>query len=387
MPLLCLHGAIHSDGSLLFFCPPCAPQNVGTHHFFARKFEAIVNQKVINQLHAHLYGAYAADTLSLDSYWESIYHVEDDITRPSSAHFTTFATLLRASLQWFNARSELEQNSCLVPGKAIVREASVLRIQEQFKGVVIAFQDALSDRLNPPEFEVLFSPIDHSRRDNLSSDLSRRISALEVGSNWDGKESIFRNYPSMLGVWDEPVASVRMFVGRPEHVTVIWTDPVGDKVPPYSLNLDAGWSVAYHKPKLELPLRPGVWSVELQQADKRFIISRDFLVVPIMFDKKAPLKNPQGVNARRVAMLKSGIDAKRFLEWKMNVVKSDAPLEAWLDQLVGEFWKIEEVCRTFSVGNNCSLVPPCASTWWSTRYPDPKSDVSSLLGANSRTTR
>ena len=62
-------------------------QNSGDHHFFARKFEAIVNQEIITRLDAHLYGSLPSGTVALDSYWESVYHMDDDVTRPSNARY------------------------------------------------------------------------------------------------------------------------------------------------------------------------------------------------------------------------------------------------------------------------------------------------------------
>ena len=64
-----------------------SPQNVGDHHFFARKFEAIVNQEIVERLDAHLYGPLPPGTLAVTSYWESIYHIDDDVTKPSNARY------------------------------------------------------------------------------------------------------------------------------------------------------------------------------------------------------------------------------------------------------------------------------------------------------------
>lgn len=344
--------------------------------------------KVMNQLEMHLYGAYPPDTPSLDSYWESIYHADDDVTKPSSAHFTAFASFLRTSLRWLllRARGEPEggtreeNEACGVPGQAVVREVSVLRISEQFKGVVVSIRDALAaasdSPRDAPEFEIFFSPVSHLARGNSTSSLARRVSSLEVGSNWDGKESIFRNYPGVLGAWDEPVAAVRIFAGQQEHVSLTWTDPVGVKLTPNAIKLEAGWFVSYQKPKLELPIRPGVWSVELKALDATVIMERKFLVVPLAYDKKEPLEVPPQTNARRADVLRPGVDAKKFMMWKAKVLSKGSALEAWVDELVGEFWKVEGACRTVAVGDECSSwLPACASTPWSTHYPDPKSDV------------
>ncbi|KAL3067360.1 hypothetical protein OYC64_017153 [Pagothenia borchgrevinki] len=41
--------------------------------FFARKFEASVNQEIVNQLDSYLYGPFPQGTQGLNSYWENVY--------------------------------------------------------------------------------------------------------------------------------------------------------------------------------------------------------------------------------------------------------------------------------------------------------------------------
>ena len=70
-------------------------QNSGDSNFFARKFEAIVNQHIINEIDAYLYGPYLATTPGLNSYWENAFHDEDDVTQPSSARYTVYNSFMR----------------------------------------------------------------------------------------------------------------------------------------------------------------------------------------------------------------------------------------------------------------------------------------------------
>ena len=72
-------------------------QGAGDHHFFSRKFEAIVNQAVITQLDTHLYGEHPRDTPSLDSYWENVFHADDAEFSATSARFSVYSSFLRIS--------------------------------------------------------------------------------------------------------------------------------------------------------------------------------------------------------------------------------------------------------------------------------------------------
>ncbi len=204
---------------------------------------------------------------------------------------------------------------------------------------------------------------------------------LQIGSNWDGKESIFRNYGNILGVWDEPVAAVRLTMGKQSEVVIVWEDPVGEQVARYTMKLEANWFVSYHKPKVERPIRPGVWSVSLETKTGDRIMGTKFLVVPVTHDDKKPLTNPQAANARQANSLHPGIDSKEFLTWRTNVAKSGTDLEEWLDELVSGFWKLEATCRSSDIDGGaeprCSWLPECASTSWSTFSPDPKSEIGS----------
>ena len=46
-----------------------------------------MNQEIVNRLDAHLYGSLPSGTPAVNSYWESVYHVQDDITKPSNARY------------------------------------------------------------------------------------------------------------------------------------------------------------------------------------------------------------------------------------------------------------------------------------------------------------
>ena len=90
----------------------------------------------------------------------------------------------------------------------------------------------------------------------------------QVGSEWDGKESIFRNLGGILGAWDEPVAAIRLKEGAPGEINIIWDDPVGERVSTFVMKLEASWFVFFHKPKVERPIRPGVWTVKVTLSPK-----------------------------------------------------------------------------------------------------------------------
>ena len=197
---------------------------------------------------------------------------------------------------------------------------------------------------------------------------------IQIGSDWDGKESIFRNYGGIIGAWDEPVAAIRLNPGKPGEVIVIWDDPIGTRVATHTIKVESGWFVTYHKPKFERPICPGVWNSRVELTDGTAVMERKFLVVPLTHERMQVMETPASINAARMDDLPK-VESQVVLEWKENVQKTGESLEQWLDNLVAEFWKVEGMCRTDADRDSCSYIRECASTEWSTFSPDPKSEL------------
>lgn len=77
--------------------PASLTQNPKEGEYFARKFEPSVSHEIVLTLDSHLFGDYPHDTSGLHSYWESVYHSEDDITMPGDAAFTLYSSFSRLS--------------------------------------------------------------------------------------------------------------------------------------------------------------------------------------------------------------------------------------------------------------------------------------------------
>ena len=158
-------------------------QSPGDHHFFARKFEAIVNMDVINRLDSHLYGSYPGGTPALSHFWENVYHVEDDVNYPYNARYSTYQSFLRQALSRLDADSKTVaavSESCAVPQPAVVKEVTVLMVDEAFKGLIVTLREESSTSLSPPEFEVLFTPVDYLKKYTTTNDIAKRVYRFEV---------------------------------------------------------------------------------------------------------------------------------------------------------------------------------------------------------------
>jgi len=79
--------------------PFTSPQQTARPTFFARKFEAVVNQEIIGQLDYYLYGNYPPGTPGLRSYWENVYDEPDGVHTLSDVALTMYHAFVRLGLR------------------------------------------------------------------------------------------------------------------------------------------------------------------------------------------------------------------------------------------------------------------------------------------------
>ena len=127
--------------------------------FFARKFEAVVNQEIINRLDSWLFGEMPPDTPGMDTYIESLYHVDDTLIKPPDSHMTCWLAFMRLGTSHLGQISKQQQHGgvgggvlgadsgsnhphgspcALEPvGKPI--EVSVFKEKDDLRGLVVTF--------------------------------------------------------------------------------------------------------------------------------------------------------------------------------------------------------------------------------------------------------
>ena len=168
--------------------------------------------------------------------------------------------------------------------------------------------------------------------------------------------------------------------GAPLNVHMHWEDPTSQPVFTHQMKIDGSWSVAYHKPPFERPLRPGVWRLRVELVDGGVpVIETKFLVFPLTHENMLPLATPAEVNAKMADVAKGQEDRVNknvYQEWKRNVFMEGEELHRWADELCGRFWHISGVCSVDPLtGGRCPSLPACSSSEWSTLFPDPKSEI------------
>ncbi|XP_035695528.1 xylosyltransferase 1-like isoform X1 [Branchiostoma floridae] len=363
--------------------------------FFARKFEAVVNQDVINQLDFFLYNDLTASSPGINSYWESFFHHKDPHDKHTDTyrtHLEAFARMAQLSLQSAVSQygKRMEQK-CLYTVISPPREGSIYMRGDQLRGLIVTF-DVESDG-GEETLEVWVVPRNMYKMVNPTGPIGRLLS-LEVGSEWDLKERIFRNMGRLIGPHDSPTVIQRWSKsdGANFIVSIVWVDPANTIAASYDLTVEPDAEFSYHTPPFQKPLKPGAWHVYLLHHWK-VVAETAFLVSPMAYKNNRPISAAEAATTHAGPSNGTYIDRdfvslNSFLKLKdveklaaaarMNSLKAGRELEGWIDQLVSEFWSVADVCSVAPFPT-CNMVKQCQVTTWSSFSPDTKSQLGPVM--------
>ncbi|KAJ9592775.1 hypothetical protein L9F63_015553 [Diploptera punctata] len=276
------------------FKPEDWPRLQGTENrqlFFARKFEPVINQAIIDQVEEWLYGSYPDNVLNLKSYWQSIYHYADLSPPPDDSLLTLAASLSRLSSKSLVLTSD--SGSCLIqPGKVI--EVTSYHNNDNYKGSLVRYEATLNGDADPMQLETWVQPQQHMSIVKITP-LTERLKSLLVSSDYDQKEQMSRNFLHYLGPFSEPSLVYQFSVNsQPStyNVTFLWVDPAGLLVEASDVHIEDAHAINYVKPLLREPLLPGVWSVKMVH-EGAVVAHTEFLVTPLEFISGANITQHQ----------------------------------------------------------------------------------------------
>ncbi|XP_034043491.1 xylosyltransferase 1 [Thalassophryne amazonica] len=357
--------------------------------FFARKFEASVNQEIVNQLDAYLFGAFPPGTPGLQAYWENMYDEHDGVASLSDTQLTYYHAFSRLGLA--RAAASLQGNpkdhSCRYFPMGHPVSVHLYFQADQFQGYLIKHH---ATNLATSKLETMETWVAPKRTFKMSSPPSGTFSRLqfaEIGTDWDAKERMFRNFGGLMGPMDETVGMQKWSKGPNITITVVWIDPTNVIAATYDILIDTGAEFTHYRPPLKQPLRPGVWSVRILHHWNP-VAEMHFLVAPLAYIKHQPIRQEDALKlhngpAKNSYMEQSFHGLNPVLNIPVNLVyveqaKRNAALtgpelEHWLDSLVGELWEVADVC---AVGlTACPVMQACPKNPWSSLSPDPKSHL------------
>uniref|UniRef100_UPI00358FF475 xylosyltransferase 1-like isoform X2 n=1 Tax=Myxine glutinosa TaxID=7769 RepID=UPI00358FF475 len=367
--------------------------------FFARKFEPVVNQEVIQQLDTYLWGGLPPGTPGLIAYWESVWEEEDGLAVLSDIALTMYGALIALGLHRAAAapQQQISAESCRYEAIGHPSAVHLYFNADAFQGFLV-HQHVIDASGRALTVEAWIAPRRFFHVLDPTGDTGRLLS-VEVSTDWDPKERIFRNFGALLGPFDEPVAVQRWSRGRNLTTTVAWIDPAGVIAATYDVHVEPDSDVTHYKPPLRQPLRPGIWTVRLLQRWAPLAETR-FLVSPLAYNNKRPIRSDEASKAHggppnnvysdaNFASLASVLALPPSSSLQMAAhhrAKLTGPsLAAWVEEAASELWSPVETCEVVpwtsardSRASACSLLPACQHVTWSSLSPDPKSELGAI---------
>lgn len=155
------------------------------------------------------------------------------------------------------------------------------------------------------------------------------------------------------------------------------------------MKVEKKWVISFHKPTFTKPLRPGTWTVKLIHNEDTVLGQIKFLVVPQAYfgGKAATLENVVSANNGPPAGLYSSDFVIEFdreandtqekvKEFSENSSKTGFQLDNWIDKNVLRHWELIDTCALLEERfMECGGLSSCYRTDWSSKSPDPKSEV------------
>ncbi|XP_069970502.1 xylosyltransferase oxt [Penaeus vannamei] len=380
---------------------PKLEASVSRNLFFARKFEAVISQAIINQVDGWLYTPYYTSTPGLDSYWENRYHHDDRYTSGSDVALTLYSSVARLSTRTVTQLISSKHSKCSLYATGVL-QAHSYHSNDEFKGQLVQYVGNV-DGQGTFHLETWVFP--HVKYRPLFNQRYERLLSIEVGTDFDVKEQVFRNFGIPFGPnsdvtivtrWGAGINADGMPEEGIEQPTLVLSDPTASVAAGEEITVDTGEQVVAHTFELRKPLLPGSWMVWVL-VDNVIVASHTFLVLPMQFvqgrqisvkEAKTLHKGPsepyteEDVSHYSVLLNLGYPGNSSALEVSATHALLYGPqLSKWIDELVTRFYTVQDTCYIQSDHvPECvrAELDPCSKTNWSSFSPDPKSELGSV---------
>lgn len=191
--------------------------------FFARKFEPIIDQRIIDRVEEWLYPEKINKTITskgYDMYWQSLYHTADLSPLTDDAQLTIANSLARLVFRKLKINYK---NVHLLETTAYFR-------QNQFIGTLILAEAIMEQPLVQQKHVERIEVLVYLRHNfSTSREWLGKIQSLSINTDYDQKEKTFRNLMGSIGPYSYPVLSYEFDIGitTPQNLSILWVDPYG----------------------------------------------------------------------------------------------------------------------------------------------------------------
>lgn len=314
--------------------------------FFARKFEGIVDSSLFGRIDEWVG---LPQRTREDQFWQSAFHHEDSYP----AQDEEFVLLTNFLCEYYlGSKTELSNYKF-----SKVLEVNIYKYKDRIEGFLLRFQTLNFNKLNIFEIKVDFV------EEKYTDSRLQVLQGLSVGTNFDPKELLFRNYLRVIGQKSAP--SLRYQVGpgpTPVSLRFGWFDPLGQLQAVHELAINTTETVENIAPDLRRPLLPGCWTL-VATSQSKLIHSHSFLVLPgpewIEPVKYSPVDD--------VIMLSLFVpkDSRLAMEEGLMALRSGDQV-GWLTRHVPRFYQISSSCAVeASLVSGPGGIKDCSDTDWS----------------------
>ncbi|KAL1128991.1 hypothetical protein AAG570_013523 [Ranatra chinensis] len=259
----------------------------GRSLYFARKFEPVINQAIINKLDEWLYGPYPPNVTNINSYWQSVYSEADMSPPPDDALITICNSLAR-----INSRLLSSVGTSCIPVAGKLLDITSYHHLDEYRGSLIMYESHIKDLQSPIKIEVWIKPVEFFSILKPIGPISR-LKTLVVSSDYDQKEQTSRNFMRVIGPFTEVTAIFHLSAGdSTQNVTFIWIDPIGAIAEVTEVSFEDVACVGFTKPSLKTPMLPGAWEIKVVW-NRTLCAQTRFLVSPLQMLSKSPLTHHQ----------------------------------------------------------------------------------------------
>lgn len=337
--------------------------------FFARKFEPIIHQGIMNRVEAWVEGEEALPSLARDSYWQNVFHHED---QKPSMDTSVLTSLVGGQL-------ELLQDQCSLEGVEVKEVTSYAR-DSKLHSTLVYISATDSSTGDVVKLELMLKQR-RKQRKNLSH--SSRYTAMSVGTDFDLKELLFRNYLGLVSQDSRPQVRATFREGEGQTFWFGWLDPRGRLVAANKLQVnETGASVEGVSPSLPSPLHLGLWTVLAVhtppgKGQDVLVAKEKFLVVPSsgsVSDPAAPVAIQDSRLEQFITLEDRAQPAIETFSGAIESLREFYSVEDWCEDRAGA--SPGPCCSEDSPGS-CSR-GPCHLQAWSSRSRDPKSEILGL---------
>ncbi|XP_043250137.1 xylosyltransferase oxt isoform X2 [Colletes gigas] len=261
--------------------------------FFARKFEPIIDQRIIDRVEEWLYPEKINVTIAAkgyDAYWQSLYHASDLSPLTNDAQLTISNSLARLG---FRKLKTNYKNIYLLETTAYFRE-------NQFIGILILAEAIIQQPFIQQEHKERIEVLVYLRHNfSTSREWLGKIQTLSINTDYDQKEKTFRNLIGSIGPYSYPVLSYEFDTGitTPQNLSILWVDPYGRLADVNYVQLEEMKLTGYVKPQFNEHLIVGTWHLSLI-ADSQLVAKINFLVTPLGYwkNKRISIEKAKRVN-------------------------------------------------------------------------------------------